>query len=178
MWFRLPKPRCSVALLLSGLWLTPALALAAVGVPNVEQQPYVIQADSAVFDQVKGTGEYHGHVQLKRGAEKLNASQLTLKLNAQKQLSHVEAIGKPVTFVDGAGMTGRASRLVYDVNTRTIRLLGNAFVTQGERQFSGAEIVYALDTKRVQAKGGDGKRVKLVLPPTDALKNDKQEGGK
>lgn len=178
MRFRLPERKIEMSLLvlLASVWLMTA-AQAAVATPATTQQPYVIQADSAVFDQAKGTGEYNGHVQLRRGAEQLKANKLTLKLDAKKQLTHVEASGKPVTFADGVDMQGRADRLVYDVKTRTVRLLGNAFVTQGERQFSGAEIIYALDSKRVQAKGGDGHRVRLVLPPSDSLGKPK-EGGK
>lgn len=168
MWFRRPDRQGKARLLLGGLLLAPLLALAAQ-TPN-DQLPYEIQADSAVFDQQQGTGEYQGHVQLKRGAEQLKASNMLLTLDKQKQLTHVEATGSPVTFTDGVDMQGRAERLVYDVKARTVRLLGKASVTQGQRQFSGAEIVYALDSKRVQAKGGDGKRVRLVLPPADTEK--------
>lgn len=168
MWFRHPDRKGKARLLLGGLLLAPALALAAQSAND--QLPYEIQADSAVFDQQQSTGEYQGHVQLKRGTERLNASSMTLTLDKQKQLSHVEALGDPVTFTDGVDMHGSAERMVYDVKTHSVRLLGKASVTQGQRQFSGAEIVYTLDSKRVQAKGGDGKRVRLVLPPADTEK--------
>ena len=167
MWSRRPD-RSKTGLLLGGLLLAPVLAIAAQTAN--EQLPYEIQADYAVFDQQKGTGEYRGHVQLNRGAEQLTADDMTLTLNKNKQLDHVEAVGSPVTFTDGVDMHGRAERLIYDVRTHSVRLLGKASVTQGERQFSGAEIVYGLDSKRVQAKGGDGNRVRLVLPPADTEK--------
>jgi lipopolysaccharide export system protein LptA len=142
--------------------------------------PYEVQADAAVFDQKQGTGVYTGHVQLNRGPERLKADKMTLTLNRNKRLDHVKATGNPVTFSNGTDASGRAERLEYDVADKTIKLFGNAFVTQGERQFSGEEIIYSLVSKRVQAIGGKGRRVRLVLPPSDTSKtgNDKSAVGK
>lgn len=165
MWHRRPERKWLFLVLAACLWQLPAMA--ASRTVDVEQLPYEIQADSAVFDQAKGTGEYRGHVLLKRGPEQLSATRMTIYLDARKQLSRVEAVGNPVAFTDGVDMQGHAAKLVYNVAGKSLMLTGNAYVKQGEREFSGVEITYALDTKKVQAKGGDGQRVRLVLPPAD-----------
>lgn len=139
---------------------------------NNARQPYEIQADSAVFDQQKGTGIYTGHVSLTRGTEKLTANRMTLTVDAKQQLKQVNASGDPVTFSDGISLNGHANKLEYDVKNQTIHLYGDAFMQQGKRKFSGGEITYSMDSQRVEAKGGDGKRVKLVLPPADTNKSE------
>lgn len=145
-----------------------ALAATAQAQPSANAgKPYEIQADSAVFDQKQGWGKYRGHVQLSRGSEQLTASRVTLYLSEDKQLKRVEAKGSPVTFTDGAGMSGHADRLKYNIATQTIYLLGDAYVEQQGRRFSGGKITYSLRNERVQAEGGDDERVRLVLPPSD-----------
>lgn len=176
MWHRLPE-RCWTGVVL--LWMTAGWCASAMAAPTdaaIEQLPYEIQADSAVFDQVKGTGEYRGHVLLQRGPEQLKATRMTIYLDARKQLSRVEATGSPVTFTDGVDMSGHAAKLTYSLSGKSLMLSGAAYVKQGEREFSGVEITYALDSKKVQAKGGDGQRVRLVLPPADTQGSTRSVG--
>lgn len=148
-----------------------ASAVAADSATNTFRQnvnlPYEIQADSAFFDQQTGQGKYVGQVELKRGTELVKADSMELELNANRQLSKVLAEGSPVFFTDGVETEGRAQKMTYDINQKKVLLVGDAYVKQGGREFSGAEITYFFEDERVQAKGGDGTRVKLVLPPSD-----------
>lgn len=135
--------------------------------------PYEIQADSAYFDQQSGQGKYVGQVELKRGTEQVKADWMELELGSNRQLTRVEAEGSPVFFTDGVETEGRARHMTYDIKRKMVHLVGDAHVKQAGREFSGAEITYFFDDERVQAIGGEGTRVKLVLPPSDTGEGDK-----
>lgn len=165
MWYR------RFEVLLAGLLclaLMPAVASTSERSQANEQAPYEIMANRAVFDQKSAKGVYYGDVELKRGSQQINAGKIVLKLNESRQLRHAVATGSPVTFTDGSAIHGKADKLVYDVVTHIIELFGDAHVQQGERQFSGSHITYAMDNQRIKAEGGEKGRVHIVLPPEDA----------
>lgn len=164
MWYR------RLEVLLAGLLclaVMPAVASASERSQANEQAPYEIMANRAVFDQKTAKGVYYGDVELKRGSQLISAGKIVLKLNKNRQLRHAVATGSPVTFTDGKAIHGQADKLVYDVATHTIELFGDAHVQQGERQFSGNHITYAMDSQRIKAEGGENGRVHIVLPPED-----------
>ncbi len=169
--FRLPR----LLILLGGLLLP--LAAAAITQAEIQQLPYEVKADSATFEQTSGKGIYRGDVTLSRGPQELNADKMTLILDEQRQLQHVEAVGQPVTFTNGMGVKGKADRMIYDVAHQTMQLIGDAHLVQQGRRFSGARLTYDLADKTIKAKGGESGQVHLVLPPEDT-KNAAPEGGK
>ncbi len=133
----------------------------AVAAPTVEE--IIIRADSATLNQTQGFAIYQGKAELQQGARALNADWLKIELRNGQPL-RIEARGAPVQLTDGDTLEARGNRLVYEVPERRIRIYEQAYVNHQGRIFEGAELEYQLDSKQVDARGGDDGRVKLVIP--------------
>lgn len=134
--------------------------------------PYEIQSDEAVFDQNKGEGIYSGHVQMDKGSQHIKAQRVKVMLSADNKVKHIFAFGNPVKFTDGSDISGHAKRMEYDIASKAIHLHDDAKITQGDRVVTGTTIIYHTEDQRIEAKGKQGERVKLVLPPEDTSGSD------
>ena len=148
---------------LVGLLILPAVA-----------QEAVISADRAVFRQESGTGVYEGNAEMMQGDRLLNADRIELTMK-DGELSRVVATGSPVRLREGADINARANRLVYDVAAQTITLSGDADIENRGRRFQGAQVVYNLSTRDIEASGdGARQRVRLVIPAEDTNRESRQ----
>lgn len=155
------KPRIFGLFFLSVL-LSASTALNAQG--SIEED-IIISANSARFHQDEGWGIYRGDAELEQGQRHMAADIIKLYVDKNGDLDRVEAEGKPVTLRDGEGIQARANFLLYEVKTDTITLTKNAYINNEGRTFEGAKVIYHLTTRNVEADGGgDGERVKLVIP--------------
>ena len=71
---------------------------------------------------------------------------------------------------------GEAGQLIYDLGADQIRLLGDAWVSQGENEIRGEEIAYDIAAQRVVAGGQtNGERVRITITPPP--ESDSEDGG-
>ncbi|MBQ0754975.1 MAG: lipopolysaccharide transport periplasmic protein LptA [Gammaproteobacteria bacterium] len=182
---RRPASRVLSAALLNGIALlsclaTPAISADASGIPKSdgnsvinhgsaghENAEIIIRAESAVLDQSKGVGIYEGGAELHQGGRHLSADWIRIELKDGAP-GRIEARGNPVTLIEDGALEARGKRLTYDVTGRRIQIYEQAYVNHQGRIFEGAELEYNLDTKQVDARGGDEDgRVRLVIPAED-----------
>ena len=127
----------------------------------------MIRAESAVLDQNKGVGIYEGGAELHQGGRHLRADWIRIELKNGTP-ERIEARGNPVTLIEDDVLEARGNKLTYDVSGRRIQIYEQAYVNHQGRIFEGAELEYNLDTKQVDARGGDEDgRVRLVIPAED-----------
>ena len=141
------------------------------------QQPLKIVADKAVLDDKNGTATYTGNVVLTQGTLKINAETLRLT-TVDGKVEKVIAEGKPANFSqvpapNQAAVVATALNIDYLVKEQTLILKRKASIVQNENVFKGEEIVYEIQSQRLQAMGqssatpkgekGTG-RVEMILP--------------
>jgi lipopolysaccharide transport protein LptA len=88
------------------------------------------------------------------------------------QIERATATGKPAEFEQkrsetGALARGRANQIQYDVNEGSVRLLEDAWLSDGQNEISGPLLVYNIRAQRVQAATtpGTDQRVHIVITP-------------
>jgi lipopolysaccharide transport protein LptA len=90
------------------------------------------------------------------------------------RIAHAVATGKPAEFEqhnDSQQLAhGHADQIVYDVNDGTLRLLNNAWLSNGPNEISGGQLVYNIRSQSVQAAKSPGSEqgVHLVITPDGA----------
>lgn len=150
-----------------------ALALCALGaaaLPEDQQQPVHITADSAV--QENNSATYKGKVVIIQGTIRIEADQVVI-YHEKGKLQRAVATGKPVRFQEqpeaGGGLiTGYASTLIYYSAEQRVELLQNALVDRDKSTVKGSKIEYLLANKTVRAEGGTSNQpgqVEMVLQP-------------
>ena len=150
---RLPRNLLAMASLL------PALVMAEPVGGDI-----VIRAERAEVRQSEGLAFYQGDASLAQGQRELRADEIRMTL-ANGTPVRVEAEGAPVTLSEGQDLSARAARMIYDLEAGTIWLYGDARVENEGRVFEGAELEYHIDSRKVNARGGeDNGRIRLVLP--------------
>lgn len=145
------------------LLLTAMISATALAEPAGDL-PVQISADRGQFDQQEGVGVYEGNVELLQGNRRVTADRIEL-FTRNGELNRVEATGQPVTMREGDDLETRADKLVYDLNARTVVMIGNAFMRRDGSTFEGARVEYHMDNRRVDASSEGDQRVRLVIPP-------------
>ena len=140
------------------------------------ENPVEVTADQAVFEQNAGTGVYRGDAELIQGNRHLYADVIRL-FTENKQLVRVEATGDPVRMNEGSELEAHAKKLIYDLRNRQLVLIGDAYVKHQGNTFEGARVQYNLDSRRVDASSEGDKRVRLVIPASNAEQAKQNDGG-
>lgn len=164
---------------LAGL-LLGLLAQCAVALPQDEQQPIHITADSAV--QENGTVTYRGHVVVVQGSRHIEANQVVVYHTAGK-LQRIVATGAPVRFseqpeANGSVITGTGATLIYHHAEQRVELLQNALVDKDNSTVKGNRIEYLLPSKTVRAEGTGSNQqgqVEMVLQPGQVEQKPQQQ---
>lgn len=147
------------------------------------QGPVTITADRAEFDK-SGAMLYVGNVKMASDTLQLAGDRLELQQYENNQYS-AKVTGKPARM-DHAGvadsdgkaaepMSAQASTLNYDTRNGIIEILGKATMTRGKDEINGENIRYNVDARRIEAAGGSGGQVKIVIQPQSVKK---QSGSK
>lgn len=165
----------SLKLLLSWILLLGSSSMV-MALDTDRQQPLKIVADTAVIDEKDGTATYTGNVVLTQGTLRIAADSLRIKTDAGK-VDVVKAVGDPALFsqvpeANQAEVIAKAQKIDYMVRKQKLLLKRKASIVQGENIFRGEEIVYEIQSQRLQALGqspdhkpGDIKgRVEMILP--------------
>jgi len=147
-------------------------------------QPLKIVADTALIDEKDGTATYTGNVVLTQGTLRIAAESLKIKTELGK-VDVVMAVGEPALFSqvpepNQAEVIAKAKKIDYLVRDQKLLLKLKASIVQGENIFRGEEIVYEIQSQRLQAVGQTGEvkpgsikgRVEMILPAaTDPAPN-------
>lgn len=140
---------------------------------TITQGDMSISADDARanrldFDDARW--EFSGNVRVSMGDAELAADEATLSFRNHR-LAVAVARGSPARFEDrgaasGLPIRGRAGEVEYDLENATVRLLHDAWLSEGANEISGASLVYNLLEERVLAEGdGDESRVRITITP-------------
>lgn len=151
-------------------------AQAASGVQNRNEKlrpkgPVTVTADHAEFDKT-GVMVYTGNVLLVSDTLQLKGDRLELRqfpgdqyeATLKGSLAHMEQSGDvdekgqplPAMLADGLGM-------VYDTRTGLLDITGQARAVRGKNEVNGNSIRYNVNERHVQANGGQGGQVKIII---------------
>lgn len=135
--------------------------------------PVTVTADRAEFDK-DGIMLYAGDVKLISDTLQLRGDRLQLEqfkggqytaqvTGAPAQLDHTAAaVGGGAT---PPAVSASANTLRYDTRTSVIDIAGKATMTRGKDQISGDRIRYNVSARRIEAAGGSGGQVRIVIQP-------------
>lgn len=143
--------------------------------PEDAQKPIYLSADKVSYSQSTNKATYTGNVIITQGSLKITASTLVVTLNADKSIASAQATGNLASFeqifsTDKGLAKGVAQKIDYNAKTGILSMTGNAKLTQDGANFSGNSIRYSLKMGDMEATGGQGKRVELVIAPNPNAK--------
>lgn len=159
--------RLTLPWLLIALLFSPQLP----ALPEDQDAPVEIEADSADIDQAKNRTIYQGDVKITQGSMELAADRVVIQYKGNKP-HEIIATGAPARFrqlpaKDKPWIKGRGKRIVYRIHSEEVVLSGDAELTQERDSFRSDRIVYDRKAARLKAGSAAGgkERVKMVIHP-------------
>jgi len=114
-----------------------------------------------------GRCRFSGEVVIEQGTLEIHADQADV-LQKEGGIDRVLIEGKQATLKqqmdDGTWMNARADHMEYNINDEVIILTGNYRIDSERGSNTGQRMVYDTRNGNMQS-GGDGTRVRTVLPP-------------
>lgn len=147
--------------------LTACALLLSLGVLAAEQdEPDInVRADRGGLDVRTGASELLGNVVITRGELIVRADRALSFSDDQGEAERIELYGSPVTWrdrlEDGSEVHGESGELIYDFVRNRITMNTDARIRNPQGSFSGATLVYDLDTQNLDGDGG----VNFVIRP-------------
>ena len=167
-----------------------------VNIPELSAQnigdsdkPIEITADSLEVIQPNKTASFRGNVQAVQGNIILTSNVMTVyyregeAAGSAGAVSKIDAIGK--VFLSTGEETGRGDKGIYNVDAKSITLLGDVVLTRGKNVLKGGKLVYNFATGRSLVTAGDvglvdkngikksSGRVKAIFVPNQKGKSGK-----
>ncbi|WP_415896734.1 lipopolysaccharide transport periplasmic protein LptA [Neptuniibacter sp. QD57_21] len=144
--------------------------------PDDQDKPIYITADSASINDTTGITTYKGNVIIKQGSLLIEAAHVDMH-RANGDVDKLIAKGSPAHFrqqqeVNGNFTDAWGRHMVYMVNKKELTITQNAKVIQAKDTFTGTKIVYDLNKSIVNAFGStsanskDKGRVNMVIQPS------------
>lgn len=154
----------SIACLALGL-ASPAAAL-----KSDREKPMEIRADRSSAFTNAGSATLAGNVIINQGTLEVRADNAEISQSKAGDVSRAVLTGSPATIAedleDGGRLDGRAAKIDYDMEAKTVVLTGDAVVAQPQGELRGERITYNLETGRLDAGGPEGgNRVFLRMNP-------------
>ena len=143
-----------------------------------------VNADEATatgLDFENSRWEFRGNVRIEveGGSLASNDAQVTFVNN---QIASAIITGSPATFEqklkDSEGIArGRAGRIEYDFTAGSVRLLEDAYLTDGRNDINGQTLVYSIRDQRVlaEASAQGEERVRITINPR-SMEDEKKKG--
>jgi lipopolysaccharide transport protein LptA len=141
---------------------------------QITQDTTTIQADLAEASGLEfddSSWAFSGNVRLHMPQGNLTADNATVKFVASR-VDAASVHGSPAVFAGEVGegrqaARGHAQDIDYDVASGEVRLIGEAWLSDGRNEINGARIVYNVAAQRVLAEGqaGSGGRVSGTIRP-------------
>lgn len=139
---------------------------------RISQGDLVVEAERAVatgLDFRASRWELAGQVQISGTEGRLRSDSAVVSFR-DNRVARAEIAGTPAEFA-GTGdrriAHGRAGQIVYDVAAGTVRLSGNAWLSDGRNDITGETLVYSMREKRVMATADEqgSERVRITINP-------------
>jgi lipopolysaccharide export system protein LptA len=158
--------------MLTALAAAYALAVAvpaASAIFDESDEPIHIRADSAELDERAGTLIYRGRVRMTQGAVEVTADRVTVDLE-NEEVVRITAEGERASYrqtvgTDGDVVTALARTIIYLTREEQVELIGNAYLSQRQNEFSGRMISYDMRAGRVVAEGEEDEGIRMILQP-------------
>ena len=154
------------------LAFTLSLSSLAHALPTDQDEPIYVEADSANIDEAKGITRYTGSVIITQGSMVLKGETVDLLRGNDDTINQIISKGAPAYFeqrpqLDQEITYATGSTLDYSVSSQLLLITGDAKVTQGGDEFTGAKINYDMANSKVKAFSSESgsQRVKMVLQP-------------
>jgi len=138
-----------------------------------EQQPVNISANSLKASEKEGKSIYSGNVVVTQGSLTLKGDVINIS-HPNNQLTEVVATGKQASFkrfsqVDQTWLKGKANRIEYHAQNRTVLLIGNAQVEQpGKHIIKGPKLFYDIANQTLQAQSTETEKERISVTFTPA----------
>ncbi len=142
------------------------------------RQVTIVQGDTRVrAQQATATGlEFENSSWLFEGEVSIEAPEGSLASDTasvrflDNTIQRAEVEGTPASFerIDATrSVSGRAARIDYDLVAGTVRLTGEAWVSDGENEIVGTALVYSITEQRVLAEAAEqgGQPVRITIQP-------------
>jgi lipopolysaccharide transport protein LptA len=139
---------------------------------RITQGDLVVEAERAVatgLDFRASRWQFAGQVRISgfEGRLRSDSAVVTFRDN---RVARAEIAGTPAEFAgtgDGRIAHGRAGQIVYDVTAGTVRLSGDAWLSDGRNDITGETLVYSMREKRVMATSDEqgNARVHITINP-------------
>ena len=143
---------------------------------RIAQGDFMIEADEAVasdLDFNRSEWEFNGNVRIAMDTATIESARAEIVFETHELLI-VELQGDPARFQDrnperGEPIQGGAEVLRYDSAERTLRMTGSARLSEGPNEFSGCDLIYNIDDKKITSGSSEcGEPVSItILPPPD-----------
>ena len=143
---------------------------------RIAQGDFTIEADDAVASDLDFAGSdwsFSGNVRIGLGTASIESAQADVVFETHELLV-VELQGDPAEFQDlnaerADAIRGGATTLRYDSADRTLRMTGSAWLSDGPNEFTGCDLIYDIDEKRITSGSSEcGEPVVItILPPAD-----------
>jgi lipopolysaccharide export system protein LptA len=139
---------------------------------NITQGTLRIKADEATADPADFANSvwvFVGNVSIRNADTQASSDRAELTFR-DNQLRKAVLTGQPARFSQaGAGgkppTEGHGQRLEYDLDTATIELVNDAFLSDGKNEVSGNRIAYDLRREVVTAGTTEGGQVRMRITP-------------
>lgn len=132
--------------------------------------PFLIQSDTASFEQLSRQAKHEGNVVLTQGSHILHANTLTLKKDEKNQSTIIKAMGSPATFSGKLesspnGIYATAKTIYYYPDKQLIVLEGEATLEHQKDKFQGPTLSYQLDKQIISATKQSNERPTVTIYP-------------
>ena len=143
----------------------------AFGLPSDRNQPYLIIADTAIYDRNLHITSYIGDVVVTQGSSQLKGDKAIVYQDSKNLITHVVTFGKQAEYstLPEPGkdrMYATADKIDYNPNDKVVILRGKGNVKENNELFSGPYIWYDMVNGLVQTKPTkrNNERTVIVLP--------------
>jgi lipopolysaccharide export system protein LptA len=135
-----------------------------------------IAADDAEANQLdfdNSVWVFRGNVLIESGDTRAWADEATVRFESH-QMAYAELRGEPARFeqrrMDSEALAeGRALTMQYDIPGASIRLIDDAWLTDGKNEVSGATIAYDLAREYIVADSDPSGQVRMkIIPPEES----------
>jgi len=146
---------------------------------NMQVEAQEARATGLNFDNSEW--ELHGEVQIFMPDGKLTSSDATVTFR-NNEIQRAVIVGKPAAFEQKLRQSeqlaqGRATTIDYDVKANTVKLTGDAWLTDGQNQINGQTLIYRIGEQRVAAnpEGTEPGGVRITINPRSTQQTPNRE---
>ncbi|MDO6460287.1 lipopolysaccharide transport periplasmic protein LptA [Granulosicoccaceae sp. 1_MG-2023] len=143
-------------------------SLAALARQSDFSQMIDVQAERSEFDERTGMQTLIGNVVITQGSMKISADRIDVTV-ADGKLATISGTGSPIRFQQeneqGELVTGECEQITYDARKASLLMIGNARLSQPDREMTGDRIEFDSKTQKVRADGGNNGRVQIRIQP-------------